>query len=485
MIRPLLVLLSLFFLLPSMARAQTAEEGSVAASITAMQLGGTVTYSIWLRNASPSTVGGVLLAGSLPAGSAFRRQGITPLGAIPAGVSRGDSPRTDAAAVVWRIDHLSAAQTIGPFTYQVDVPANADPASLAAHASVSWDSPTSGQSQSLDAFPPPIGAKGLEPVTPETLDGTTLRPVADLDGVKRVTLTASVVDQEILNAEGKRVVGEGFGFNGSTPGPTLVFTIGDRVEITVLNNLPEATSVHWHGVILPNEMDGAPDVEPTPRIQPGESFTYHFTVQQTGTHIYHSHTDTAKQDLLGLAGALIFLPAHETGPRVDHDYVFFLNEWKLPQDMTPDQIKDMPRIGSPVDTVNSVTAEPDWTSNQLNFFTINGKSFPSTTPLDVRLGERVRLRFFNVGLSTHPMHLHGQDFLHTEQDGNLIAPDNQPQLNTIPVAPGQTQVVEFYALNPGVWPLHCHIAHHQTNNLSSGLGGMATVVRITGEPVFP
>lgn len=226
-------------------------------------------------------------------------------------------------------------------------------------------------------------------------------------------------------------------------------------------------------------MDGVPEIEPTPLLNPGESFTYRFTVQQTGTHMYHSHVDSAKQDLLGLAGALIFLPAQETGPQVDHDFVYFLNEWKLPQDLTPEEILDMPRTGSPVDMVNSVTAEPQWTSMELNFFTMNGKAFPSSTPLQVERGERIRIRFFNIGLNTHPMHLHGQDFMQTEQDGNPIAPDNQPEINTITVAPGQTQTVEFDAVNPGNWPLHCHVAHHQTNNLSSGFGGMSTVVQIS------
>ena len=187
--------------------------------------------------------------------------------------------------------------------------------------------------------------------------------------------------------------------------------------------------------------------------------------------MYHSHSDTAKQDMLGAAGGLIFLPKHETGPRVDRDFVYFLHEWKLPQTLTPEQIKDMPRLGSPVDTVNSVVDTPDWTSNQLNFFTMNGKAFPSTSSLNVRLGERIRVRFLNIGLNTHPMHLHGQDFWHVEQDGNqLIDP---MKLNTIPVAPGQTQAVEIPAINPGIWPFHCHIVHHATNNLSSGFGGMA------------
>lgn len=456
-------------------RALLAQTGVAAATVnfSAEQEATTVTYTISITNSGTQDLNTLALQATVPQNGAFRRQEITPLGAVPAGYVIAD------AAAEWNIDVLSAGQTLGPFTYQVDVPAGADPVSLAAHAVLQWQAPVPGSAQSADATPQAQPSGGV-PVTPETPDGTTLRPTADADGIKRVTLTAEQVDQEILNADGKRVVAEAYGFNGGTPGPTLAFTIGDQVAITVVNHLPEATSVHWHGVIVPNAMDGVPEAgEPSPSIAPGDSFTYQFTVQQTGTHMYHSHTDAPKQDLLGLAGALIFLPLQETSPHVDHDYVYFLNEWSLPQQMTPAQIVDMPRTGSPVDTVNSVTAQPDWATMNFNFFTMNGKAFPSTSPIDVEVGERIRIRFFQIGMSTHPMHFHGQDFLHTEQDGNAISPDNQQQLNTITVAPGQTQVVEFYAVNPGVWPLHCHLAHHQANNFSSGLGGMATVVRIS------
>jgi FtsP/CotA-like multicopper oxidase with cupredoxin domain len=299
------------------------------------------------------------------------------------------------------------------------------------------------------------------------------------DGIKRVTLTASIVEQKLLEAEGKTVVAKAYGFNGSSPGPTLVFTEGDKVAITIVNNLPEPTSIHWHGVIVPNSQDGVPDIgQPTPKIMPGESYTYSYTVLQAGTHMYHAHTGTAKQDMLGAAGGLIFLPKLESGPKIDRDFIYFLHEWKLPQNLTPEQIKDMPQTGSPVDTVNSVDAMPDWTSNMLNFFTMNGKAFPSTTNLNVTLGQRIRIRFYNIGLNTHPMHLHGQDFMHVEQDGNRL--ENPMQLNTLPVAPGQTQAIEILLSNPGIWPLHCQIAHHAANNLSSGFGGMA--VRIVISP---
>ena len=454
------------------APAASAVDGVVSVRMTGMQDGGTVTYEIRVTNTGASDLSGLTLSGSIPKNAAFRRQIITPLNAIPQGVR-------DAKAV-WTIELLRAGKTLGPFTYQVDVSTDKRVSELKARATVWWPD---GQGQSDEITPSPPGQGSGAPVTPETPNGTTLRPDADADGVKRVSLSVEMVNQTLLDAEGKTVVAQTYGVNGGTPGPALVFTIGDTVEITVTNNLPEATSIHWHGVILPNQMDGVPEVgEPSPLLQPGESFTYRYTVQQTGTRIYHSHTDSAKQDLLGVTGALIFLPKEEPGPKVDHDYVIWLNEWQLPQNMTPEQIKDMPRGQSPVDTVNSVSAMPDWTSPNFNFFTMNGKAFPSTAPINIELGERVRLRFFNIGMTTHPIHLHGQDFLQTEQDGNRITADNQPLLNVIPVAPGQTQAVEFYAINPGVWPLHCHIAHHQTNNLSSGFGGMSTVVRIADAP---
>lgn len=318
---------------------------------------------------------------------------------------------------------------------------------------------------------------GSPPVIPQTLDGTTIVPTASSDGEKHVTLTASVVQQQILNADGKTVVAQAYGYNGSSPGPTLVFYQGDRVAITVVNNLPGPTTMHFHGVIVPNSQDGVPDVgEPTPIIQPGQSYTYRYRVLQVGTHMYHAHLDGAKQEMLGAAGGLIFLPRNDNS-RVKADYIYFLHEWALPQTLTPDQIKDLPRTGSPTDTVNSVTAMPNWSSNMQNFFTMNGKSFPSTTAIHTRLHDRIRVRFFNVGLTAHPIHLHGQDFFHTEQDGNEI---RQPmKLNTLVVAPGQTQAFELDAINPGVWPLHCHIAHHAANNLSSGFGGMATRIFIS------
>lgn len=335
--------------------------------------------------------------------------------------------------------------------------------------------------------------------TPETPNGTTLVPVADGDGVKRVTLTASQIEHVLLDTGGKTVVAKGFGFNGETPGPTLVFNRGDQVAITVINQLSEPTSVHWHGIILPNSQDGVPEVgEPTPRIPPGGSYTYSFRITQApGTHMYHSHVDI-RSEILGLTGGFIILPARD-GRReyddrederldYDRDLIYWLHGWAMPQALAPQMVmgnmimgnpalRDRPFTGSPVDTVNSVTAVPEWQTGGMNFFTMNGKAYPNTEPIVVRRGQKIRVRFFNINLLTHPIHLHGQNFQHIAQDGVTL---KQPQeMNTIEVAPGRTQDILITAHNPGVWPFHCHIAHHQANNFSSSFGGMSTVLRIS------
>ena len=189
------------------------------------------------------------------------------------------------------------------------------------------------------------------------------------------------------------------------------------------------------------------------------------------------HFTDIKSEMLGLTGGLVILPKNPSRYRYDRDVIFWLHEWKLPQAMMGSALKQRPYTGSPVDTVNSVMAEPDWTAMDFNFFTMNGKAHPSHEPISLRLGERLRVRFTNIGINAHPMHFHGQDFLHIAEDGvDLREP---MKLNTIVVAPGKTQDILIEARNPGVWPLHCHIAHHQSNNLSSGFGGMSFIINIT------
>src|SRR5690606_32000192 len=112
--------------------------------------------------------------------------------------------------------------------------------------------------------------------------------------------------------------------NGSIPAPTLRWREGDTVTIRVTNRLREHTSLHWHGIILPFEMDGVPGIS-FPGIAPGETFTYRFKVTQSGTYWYHSHS--GMQEQTGVYGALVIEPAAGETIRADRDLVVQLSDW--------------------------------------------------------------------------------------------------------------------------------------------------------------
>lgn len=291
------------------------------------------------------------------------------------------------------------------------------------------------------------------------------------NGVKQFHLRAEPVVHELVNGIKIR----GYGYNGSIPGPTILVNQGDYVQITVENRLPEATSVHWHGLIVSNRMDGVPGPGGSPIIQPGESFTYEFRIQQSGTFMYHSHVHDAKQELMGLAGMLISRGIYEEP--VDRDYVLLLQEWAVQMEMHQ-QTSSHPMNDHPSKQSASNIYDIDPMSMMFNFFTINGKAYPDTAPLFVQYGERVRIRLGNVSMDSHPMHFHGHDFIVTAVDGNPIPMMARLKRNTINVAPGETWNIEFLANNPGNWVFHCHKPHHTTNaHAMGGMGGMLTVIR--------
>lgn len=277
------------------------------------------------------------------------------------------------------------------------------------------------------------------------------------DGVKHFELFAEPVKQEIL----PEVFLQAWGYNGTTPGPTILVYPGDWVNIRVYNRLPVPTSVHWHGLNIPNAMDGVPEVEPSPRIEPGYYFDYHFQIMNPpGTHMYHAHYQTVRQEMMGLSGGLIILDPIDshTGP----DYFMMLHEFHA--------------NGLDKGIVRPGSYSLDPISDMFNFFTINGRCYPFTTPLPVAGGDRIKLRLANAGMNAHPMHLHGHQFVISASDGNTIALSNRLTKNTIPVASGETFDIEFIANNPGIWPFHCHIPHHVANNFTDPTGGMFTTV---------
>lgn len=289
--------------------------------------------------------------------------------------------------------------------------------------------------RSSGALPAPVQTPNLRDL-PFTLD----------NGVKVFHLIAEPVKQQILPTKTIDL----WGFNGSAPGPTIQIAQGDRVRIIVDNHLPEPTSMHWHGFEIPIEMDGGPGISQEP-IKPGGRFVYEFTLHQTGTYFYHSHM--AMQEMMGMLGAFIMHPKEAYTPRVDKDFVVMLQEYAV-----------LPN--------NSV---PNTMNMEFNWLVMNGKAGPATTPLIVRLGDRVRIRMVNLGMDHHPMHLHGHTFYITGTEGGRIPQTAWIPGNTVLVGVAQARDVEFVADNPGDWMFHCHLPHHMMNQMSSNVGPMTRV----------
>lgn len=278
------------------------------------------------------------------------------------------------------------------------------------------------------------------------------------NGVKVFDLEASVIRWQILPNQ----FVNGYAYNKQIPGARIRVTQGDRMRVNFTNSLPENTSVHWHGLILPNEMDGAADITQPP-IEPGGTYLYEFTVQQPGTYFYHSHDHSDRQQALGLYGVLIVDPAVPDPALIaDYDVTVQLQEWLIREGLT---YPAMPMEGG-----------------LPNFFTINGRSFPATDTIKMKVGETLKVRF--VGTSNgfiHPMHIHGGPFEVVARDGETLAPSARFKADTINVAPGQRFDVIWKALLPGKWLLHCHIPHHMTNNNveEEGGGGLMMVIDVS------
>jgi FtsP/CotA-like multicopper oxidase with cupredoxin domain len=250
-------------------------------------------------------------------------------------------------------------------------------------------------------------------------------------------------------------------FNGTVPGPTIRVTEGDTVEVTVRNELDESTSIHWHGLHVPNDQDGVAGVTQAP-IGPGETFTYRFVAPHAGTFMYHAHGDRSREQIdAGLYAPLIIDPQGADAVAADAEYVLSIGNWMVGGEM----------------------AGMDGMSMEYNYFTINGKSFPATETIDVAEGDLVRLRFLNPSQTIHPMHLHGTDMAVFAKDGEPL-PSIQ-RLNTLSIDPGETYDVVFRADNPGSWVLHCHDLHHASND-GAEPGGLIVVINVgDGAPSAP
>lgn len=298
--------------------------------------------------------------------------------------------------------------------------------------------------------PSPIAPSthGLPYIPVVTPNGSTLPWKWD-NGVKVFHLLAEPVKREFAPG----MIVNCWGYNGQTPGPTIEAVEGDRVRILVTNKLQEHTTIHWHGVLLPNGMDGVGGLN-QPQIKPGETYAYEFTLRQHGTQMYHPHADEMVQMAMGMEGFFVIHPKEPEQPRIDRDFCIFLQEWFVePGTSTPN-----PNI-----------------MTDFNLFTFNSRAFPGTVPLVARLGDRVRIRIANLSMDSHPIHLHGYNFKITGTDGGQISPSAQWPETTANVPPGTTRNIEFVANAPGDWAFHCHKNHHVMNAMSHTVPNMIGV----------
>lgn len=291
---------------------------------------------------------------------------------------------------------------------------------VAASALANADAMDAMHEKAMKAFPAKTAGKGNQILTPRIERG-----------VKVFELTAKKIQWE---TEPGHLV-EAWAYNDQVPGPQIRVKEGDRVRVILHNELPESTAVHFHGLELPNAMDGVTFITQPP-VKPGQSWTYEFVVPNPGSHMYHSHHNSAKQVGLGLLGSFIVEPSDPRPiEQVDHDYVFILNDGA-------------------------------------HGYTFNGKSFPATAPLTAKLGQKIRIRFMNEGMMIHPMHLHGMHMTVISKDGWPLS--NPWKCDTLNVAPGERWDVIVNCNNPGTWAFHCHILPHAESE--HGMFGMVTAL---------
>jgi manganese oxidase len=311
----------------------------------------------------------------------------------------------------------------------------------------------SGRAQAAAIPEAPVGVNAATqpPLFPSS--GPDYQPAVTLNGWslpwrmngdwKEFHLVAEPVRREIAPG----MVAHLWGYNGQSPGPTIECVEGDKVRIFVTNRLPEHTTVHWHGMLVPNGMDGVGGLT-QPHINPGKTFVYEFAVNRSGSFMYHPHADEMVQMAMGMMGALVVHPRDPDVHRVDRDFVFIMSSY----DIDP---------GSYVPKVVTMT--------EFNLWAWNTRVFPGIDPLVVRRGDRVRVRIGNLTMTNHPIHKHGEPFEVTCTDGGWIPETaRRPQVTTdVPV--GAMRAFEFNAGEPGDWAIHCHKSHHTMNAMGHNL----------------
>ncbi len=305
--------------------------------------------------------------------------------------------------------------------------------------------------------------------------------------VREFELVAQPARWEILPG----VTADAFAYNGQVPGPTIRVTEGDTLRVTLRNELDQPTTIHWHGLHVPNAMDGVPGVTQD-AVPPGGMFVYEFVVSHAGTFMYHSHANAVEQIDRGLYGVLIVdqQPGTADAMKFDREFTMMLSAWNIPPVVMPQtddgeaatasgdmaEMPGMKAIATPSE--NETAEETDGLAMQMNYnyWTINGKAYPAVPAWDVNEGDLIRVRLINISNVAHPMHLHGQDFKVVAKDGETLKPEQQYVSNTLSIDAGETYDIVILAESPGTWLFHCHELHH-TENDGVEPGGLIQVIQ--------
>ncbi len=247
-----------------------------------------------------------------------------------------------------------------------------------------------------------------------------------------------------------------FAFNGQVPAPLIRVREGDRVTVNVTNNTGLPHTIHWHGLHQRDNWrnDGVPGVTQKD-IEPGETYTYKWTADKTGSLWYHCHVNVHEHvGLRGMWGPLIVDPKKpaKIESKVTKDVIIMLSSWDS------DYATKFGQGGGPRD--------------KPNYFSMNARSFPLTQPVRVSKGDVVRIRYYGAGAEVHSMHLHGHDMLVTHKDGTALS--SPYYVDTLLIGPGERYDVIVEMNNPGLWMLHDHVDPHVTND-GQAHGGPMTV----------
>jgi FtsP/CotA-like multicopper oxidase with cupredoxin domain len=270
-----------------------------------------------------------------------------------------------------------------------------------------------------------LAAAQLYPAKTKGLGGGLATYTMSADGYKEFSVKVQVVDWEV---EPGKIV-KAWTYNGVVPAPEIHVSSGDKVRIIFENDSPQSTSLHFHGIQVPNVMDGVDPYTEAPTV-PGAKHIYEFTAKGPAVGIYHSHHNAQEQIPNGMFGA------------------FTIDEIPIPQELI-----DKGYPSTPTKKVNMVLNDAGVIG-----LSLNGKSFPATQPYTLKVGQTMLVNYMNEGLLSHPMHLHQPVGWIIAKDGYAL--DHPMPTDTVLVAPGERYTVLYMAKEPGVWAWHCHILTH-------------------------